>query len=370
MAERGRLPAVVVGAGPAGLATSAALRARGVAHVVLEREETVGATWHRLYDGLTLHTGKHLSALPGMPFPRGTPLFPGRAAFCDYLAAYAARFAGPVELGCGVDRIARAPGGWTLETSRGRLDADAVVVATGIVANPHLPTWPGQDRFRGALAHAVSYRRPALYVGRRVLVVGVGNSGAEIAAQLAAAGARVSVAVRSGAHVVPLRLLGIPIQYWSAAIQTLPASIQRALAAAAGLVTRVAKGPPVLPRPRVGLLDRPPVIGDKLVDALRAGRIALRPDVARFTEEGVVFADGRAEAFDAVLLATGYRAALGPLGALVGRDEKGFARRDGVRSLDQPGLYFVGHHYGTDGALRQIGKDGVRAAALVARGAA
>jgi len=201
-----RVHVVVVGGGPAGLATSQQLRQHGVPHRVLERGDTVGYTWANLYESLTLHTGKHMSSLPGMAFPRSAPLFVSRQDFLEYLRSYAARFELAIETGCEVHRITPTDGTWTVSTNRGVLAADCVVVATGIVANPKAPHFPGQEQFAGRLAHSVAYRRPDGYVGRRVLVVGVGNSGAEIGSEIARAGGEVTVAVRSGANVVPLTL--------------------------------------------------------------------------------------------------------------------------------------------------------------------
>src|SRR5712692_197888 len=192
------VPVVVVGAGPAGLATSQQLRQRGVPHRVLEGGDAAGHTWANLYDSLTLHTGKHMSSLPGMPFPRSAPLFLPRRDFWDYLRRYVVAFELPVQTGATVTRLARSDGAWTLSTTRGPYSADTVVVATGIVANPKRPQLPGEERFAGRIAHSVTYRRPDPYRGRRVLVIGVGNSGAEIASEIARAGGRVSVAVRAG----------------------------------------------------------------------------------------------------------------------------------------------------------------------------
>src|SRR5438046_10574057 len=134
--------AIVIGAGPAGLATSQQLGARGIRHVVLERGDDVGYTWANLYDSLTLHTGKHMSDLPGMPLPRSAPLFVPREEFLHYLRRYARAFDLPVDTGRHVERMTRTDGTWTVDTSRGVLAARAVVVATGIVANPKTPHFP------------------------------------------------------------------------------------------------------------------------------------------------------------------------------------------------------------------------------------
>src|SRR5437667_8150700 len=189
---------LIVGGGPAGLATSQQLRAHGVPHRVLEGGDTVGYTWANLYDSLTLHTGKHMSGLPDMPLPRSAPLFVPREEFLHYLRRYARAFDLPVDTGRDVERMTRTDGTWTVSTSRGVLAARVVVVATGIVANPKTPHFPGQDRFAGRIAHSVAYRRPDGYAGRRVLVVGVGNSGAEIASEPAPAGRPLTVAERAG----------------------------------------------------------------------------------------------------------------------------------------------------------------------------
>ena len=370
-----RYPVVIIGAGPAGLATSAELRRRDIEHVVLERGDAPGHTWMNLYDSLTLHTGKHLSSLPRMSFDRRVAIFPTRGDFVSYLHRYADVFELPVETGCSVTAVERDANGWVVRTAKGDVRADAVVMATGIVAGPRVPDVQGRARFRGRVIHSIEYRRPAGYAGKRVLVVGVGNSGGEIASELAAAGARVTVAVRSGANVVPLRVAGIPIQYLAFAMRTLPVGVRRAIAASVGKITEMRRGPSPLPRPAHGPLDAIPLIGFHLVDAIKTGRVQVRGAIAELTELGVRFADGTEEPFDEVLFATGFAAAIGPLGNLVRTDAKGFAlRTDRVTSADQPDLYFVGHTYDATGGLYNIAKDSALAAARIAtsrkRGAA
>ena len=363
-----RYPVVVVGGGPAGLATSAELRRRGIEHVVLERGDSVGHSWANLYDSLTLHTGKHLSALPRMSFDRSVPLFPSRLDFMAYLAQYVDVLKLPVETGRTVTAIERRNDEWLVRTDRGDIAARDVVMATGIVASPRLPAIPGRDRFRGRLMHSVEYRRPAEFVGRRVLVVGVGNSGGEIGSELANAGARVTIAVRSGANVVPRQIAGIPIQYVSFAMRALPKAARTVIARVFGRITELRRKP-VLPKPAHGPLDAIPLIGFHLVDAIRAGKVTVRGGVTELTESGARFIDGVEEPFDDVILATGFTAALAPLGNLVRTDAKGFAMRtDRVTSADQPHLYFVGHSYDATGGLYNIKLDSALAAERIAAG--
>ena len=361
--------AVVIGAGPAGLATSQELGRQGIEHVVLERGEALGHTWANLYSSLVLHTGKHLSSLPGLSFPRTTRLFPSRHDFLHYLHEYARRFNLPVRTGADVETVERADGQWRVRTLGGaELTAPVVVMATGIVSNPYTASIPGRARFAGRVLHSVEYRRPDGHAGRRVLVVGAGNSAGEIAAELAAAGAHVAVAVRSGARVVPRDLFGVPIQYLAVAISRFPRHVQQSIAAAMARAAGLTRGPAVLPPPPQTRCSDVPLIGFHLVDAIRAGAIRLRRGVAAFTPAGVRFDDGRDEPFDDVILATGYRAAVGMLGDLIRIDGCGFAVRTGrVASADQPNLYFVGHNYDTRGALRNIAQDARLVGRLVAR---
>ena len=363
------LDAIVIGAGPSGLATSRELGRRGVGHVVLERGDSSGYTWTRLYDGLVLHTGKHFSALPGMRFPSATPLFPSRRDFVEYLDRYTKTFQLPIETGANVTSVQREERGWIVHRGDGRSTRTrAVVIATGIVSNPHVPEFTNREQFKGRVIHSVEYRRPEPFARERVLVVGVGNSAGEISAELAAAGAQVTVAIRSGARVVPRELLGIPIQYLGVALRHVPRALLLRTMSITGAIAESMRGAPPLPLPADSPCATVPLIGFHLADAVKAGRIQLAAGVSEFTADGVRFLDGSERSFDTVILATGYRAAVGMMGNEITRDQCGFAaRRDRVVSIDRPGLYFVGHNYDVAGGLRNIGQDARLAARFIAK---
>jgi len=359
-------PALVLGGGPAGLATSGELTRLKIPHLVLERGDCLAYAWTRLYESLTLHTGKHLSALPGMPFPRSTPLFPTRLQFLDYLNQYARSFRLPVRTGCGATSAIRSREGWRVTTPHGDLRARRLVVATGILSNPVIPVFPGRELFRGLVIHSVEYRHPDPFRSRRVLVVGAGNSAGEISAELAGAGAGVTVAVRSGALTLPRQILGVPIQYFAVLMAKFPATVQQTIKRVTGAVSQWTRGQAVLPLPPHGACPDVPLIGHHLVDAIRDGSVRLKGGIAALTGEGVRFQDGSEEPFDDLILATGYSAALGILTGLIQNDGCGFARRTKrVVSLDQPDLYFVGHNYDTTGGLFNIRRDSRQAAKLI-----
>lgn len=366
----GRIPAaIVIGGGPAGLATSYELKRRGVEHFVLERGD-VGESWSsRVYDSLTLHTGKHMSSLAGMGFGRSAPLFVPRRAFLDYLRAYRERFALPVETMREVQSVRREQGAWHIDTSTGPLRAPSLVVATGIMSNPYSAPLKNRDAFGGIVRHSSTYRTPHECRGRRVLVVGCGNSAGEIASELGAAGVDTTVSIRSGANVVPLQILGIPIQYFAYALLHLPRRMRAPVVASMRAVTEWVKGSPPFPRGAQSPLEAVPMIGFRLVDAVRAGRVKVRGGVASLTAAGAVLGDTAEQPFDEIILATGFRAAVGFAG--VTTDASGFAlRRDRVASSEHPDLYFVGHNYDSTGALFNIRRDARLAAAAIAAGPA
>ena len=186
---------IVVGAGPAGLATAACLGRRGLRAVVLERDAELGNRWAGRHDSLRLHTVRRFSGLPHLPLPRSLPRYVGKDDFAVYLREYAERLELDVRLGVEVRAIRS---GSEVETDGGVWRSSAVVIATGRHDLPVVPDWPSRERYRGRLLHSSEFRSGAGYRGQRVLVVGLGNSGADLALDLAGHGARVSVAVRPG----------------------------------------------------------------------------------------------------------------------------------------------------------------------------
>ena len=355
-----KIDTVIVGAGPAGLAAGAALRTEGREAVILEKSDHIGAAWHGHYDRLHLHTARGHSGLPGWPMPRDFPKYPARMHVIDYLERYALEFDLDILLGRAARRIT-AGDRWTVETADGPLSARNVVIAAGFAADPNMPSWPGQEGFSGHVLHSSAYRNADPYKGKRVLVVGFGNSGGEIALDLAEAGAEVALSVRGPVNVVPRDMLGVPILTMTVLQQWIPYRIadvmnRPILRAFVGDIGKLGlpksdKGPvaQVVEDGRIPLLD----VGT--LAAIRRGSIAVRPGIAAFDGGEVAFADGARAEFDAVVLATGYRSDLRGLLPEAGNilDDTGRPRSSGVEAA--PGLYFANYCAVPTGQLRQAG---------------
>ena len=175
---------LVIGAGPAGLATSACLRREGLEHVLLEREGTIAPAWNRHYERLHLHTTKTYSGLPMMPWPKAAPRYPSREQVVQYLQSYSREHKIVPRLGVAVRAIKRTGNRFIVDTSDGVFSPRFVVMATGYNGVANLPSVPGWDSFRGTAIHASAYKNAATYRDKCTLVVGCGNSGAEIALDL------------------------------------------------------------------------------------------------------------------------------------------------------------------------------------------
>ena len=341
---------VIAGAGASGLGVGAALARRGIHTVLLDRDSHIGGTWARRYDRLHLHTVRRFSGLPYHPLSRTYPRYVPTKSYARYLADYARQFQLDVRLGQTLRRVRRNDGGWIIETDR-EWRARAVVIAMGRHNIPRMPEWPGVHDFSGRLLHSHVYTNGHQLAGRRVLVIGIGNSGAEIAADLAESGAaQVSIAVRTSPPITSREIAGIPVQLLGMFFAHFPPAFVDRLGFR---LRRMGNGdlrPYGLEEEKWGPFTarRPPVIDVGFLALLKAGRIAVRPDIARFTRTGVVFTDGREARVDAVVAATGYTTGLSAI-----LDADGVLDPRGYPLVDSPsaGLYFAGYSESPRGQL-------------------
>src|SRR3954447_20159343 len=220
-----RCDVVVIGAGPAGLATAGALRHYGIGATVLERD-AIGASWRKHYDRLHLHTVRWLSHLPGYKLPRRYGSWVSRDNVVEYLEDYVAAHNIDVREGVEVEGLERDGEVWLIRTSEGDLSAPRVVIATGYNKHQHLPDWPGRDSYTGELIHSGNYKNSEQYMGKSVLVVGTGNSGAEICVDLVEGGAKhVQMSVRTPPTVLLRDNNGMPGQAFGVLFRRMPVPV-------------------------------------------------------------------------------------------------------------------------------------------------
>jgi putative flavoprotein involved in K+ transport len=336
---------LVIGAGQAGLAASYFLKRAGLHFVVLETGSTPTGSWSQYYESLQLFSPARYSSLPGLPFPGAPSRYPRREEVCSYLQSYEDHFQFPIHFHQRVEQVKQVEAGFLVMTEAGdQYQTRSIIAATGAFHQPFLPPLPGQDQFQGQLLHSSAYRRPEPFRGQRVLVVGAGNSAVQIAVELAQV-AQVTLTSRRPVRFLSQRPLGQDVHFWMWLL-----GVDRL---AWPSLWQHRKSNPVLDTGRYQA-------------ALETSHPDWRPLFERLTPEGVVWADGRTEPVDSVILATGYCFQPDYLTSLSAWDAQGQVLQRSGRSLSVPGLFYVGLSFQrtyASATLRGVGPD----AAVVVR---
>ena len=356
----------VIGAGPAGLAALRALTAAGLDATAFERGGRVGGVWTledrptAAYRSLHLITSRPRTEFAEHPMPDGTPDYPSRDAVGRWLEDYVERFGltERIRLNTEVTAARAQPdGGWEIETAGGERERfDLLVVASGhneVAAWPS-PAYPGADEFGGEQLHALDFGEGRDFEGRRVMVVGMGNSAMDIATDLSHFAARTLLSVRRGSWVIPKRLLGKPadqvIRPWAAV--HVPWRLRQPIAQT---LLKLTVGRPEdvgLPAPDGGLFQSHPTISDTIVSRIAHGKITPKPGIEALEPGGVRFTDGTREDVDAIVWCTGYRVTIPFLDdGLVGADPKTLRLYKRVLHLDREDLFFIGLMQSTGSAF-------------------
>jgi hypothetical protein len=354
-----RREVIVIGSGPSGVGAAVSAKRRGLDVLVLEGGTMIANRWRSHYDRLRLHGERKLTGFPGHPIPAEYGRWVRRDDYAAYLEDYLLDAEVEVALNTKVDSINRDGNGWKVVVVGGEeFVTDQLVVATGLNRKQKVPDWPGAAGFTGELIHSGAYRNPRPYAGEHVLVVGVGNSGAEIAADLVEGGAgRVSVSVRNPPVIVP-RAFGpfFSLQHLLFVLALLPVSVlDRSLL----LLHRVFAGDLRrygLASPTEGLVARrkrdggAPILDVGFLRHLKAGDLEIVPGVDRFDGPEVICGERRL-APAAVIAATGYEMNLEPLvGHLGVLNERGSPKIHAPNAA-LPGLYFLGFELVPQGLL-------------------
>jgi putative flavoprotein involved in K+ transport len=334
--RRERVSVVVVGAGQAGLAIGYHLKRRGIEHVILDGAARIGDTWRARWDSLRLFTPARYDGLPGLPFPAKAGSFPTKDEVADYLEAYVDQFQLPVRLGVQVHRLSSEGSGYLLAAGGHVIEASHVVVATGAHQTRNIPAWARALDGSIQQLHAADYRNPAMVLEGPVLVVGAGNSGAEIAIELAKAGHPTSLAGRSTGHIPAAAYAFNGLFFWFLANKIL--SVDTPIGRRA--------------RPKAQSHGGP-LIRLTLKDVTDAG-VELVPRVATVHEGRPLLEDGRTVDVSNVIWCTGFGREFSWI-ELPGSRSDTFPEHDRGVVLSQPGLYFIGLPFLTKLASAFIG---------------
>ncbi len=382
----------VIGAGVAGLTAAKALLEEGLSPVLFEQAARVGGLWNYdeaqpdggglAYRSLRTNTARLLTAFSDFPFPDTAPDYPHRAEVAEYLQNYASHFGllKHIQFVTQVEAVEPAEGGrWNVHTrpvgggeSVGAVH-DAVICASGLFGTPAMPSPPGAESFEGPLLHSAAYKGPEAFAGKRVLVVGVGSSGADLAVEVSGVAQKVLLSTVRGAWTVPRYAGKQPFGHLATRLAAkLPVRLQRrllrrrllALYRERGLDhTHLALAPFDPPRTRM-------TPGTGLLAAIQAGQITVRPGIARLEGRAAVFADGTRAPVDAILYCTGYQLSLPYLraGQVEISDNRPLLYKH-VFAPDLPGLAFVGY-FQTNGPIPPLAEMQARWVARVWAGRA
>ena len=354
----------IVGAGPAGLSAAVALKAQGIPFEIVDAGDGVGGIWdiHRaetpMYHAAHFISSRTQSGFRDFPMPADYPDYPRHDQILRYVRAYADHhdLTRHVRLGTRVERASPlADGGaWEVECDTGeRRRWDALVVASGTTWEPNLPQVPGA--FDGEQMHSFAFRSGDVFQGKRVLVVGGGNSGADIACEAARRSERAFISLRRGYHFVPKYFFGKPADVFAHEGPRLPWRLEEIVFGF--LVNKIMVGDLAnygLPRPDHPILRTHPIMNTQILHHLGHGDLEYRPDVKELRGRSVLFVDGRQEEVDLIVWATGYQRRFPFLDERVGQG--------GEKKLDlylelfhrtHPGLFFMGI-FETDGAAYEL----------------
>lgn len=312
--------ACIIGAGISGLTSGKMLGDYGIDYTCFESSDRIGGNWafanpnghSSAYRSLHIDTSKELISFEDLPIPADFPDFPHHSQIKAYLDLYADTFGlhDRIRFETPVERAERLPdGGWEISAGGERHLFDVLVVANGHHWDPRLPDFPGE--FTGEAIHSHAYLSPTEPLdlrGKRVLVVGIGNSAADIVSELSqkSLGNQVVMSTRSGAWIMPKYLFGRPLDRVVGTVPQIPMSWQRRLARR---VPHLVSGDPEkfgLPRPDHGFLEAHPTVSSELLLRLGSGDARAKPNIERLDGEVVHFVDGTSEPFDAIVYATGY----------------------------------------------------------------
>lgn len=363
---------LIVGSSISGLACAASLKNQHIEFILIEKEPQLAAPWRHHYDRLHLHTNKRHSNLPYKKFSKTIPRYPGRQQVVDYLESYQHAFNIRPRFQTEALHVKRENEFWIIETTQGSFQSKYLVMATGAYSKPKPVYFNGMETFRGEVMHSYFYKNGKPYQGKKVLVVGFGNSACEIAVDLVEQGAIPSMSVHSPVNVIPREILGVPVLTLSLLMKHLPPALADLISAplikwTIGDIRKLG-----LRKLQYGPLEEiqrdrnTPVIDIGTIQHIRQGSIKIHDGIDHIEGSTVYFKDGKQDWFEVIVAGIGYY-----------RDDDRLLDIDKSRFDDlnlcidkqqyfgRDGLYFCGYWISPTGQIREIALDAVKIASHI-----
>lgn len=366
----------VVGAGPAGLSAAYELTRAGLKPLVLERTSAVGDVWRNHYDGVRLNSGRFFSALSGSKFPLSAGAWPSREEVVRLLETFPSRGRFTVQTKTNIEKVGydRDRDIWIITSSDGkRFEARAVVMAIGGCRIPVIPKWEGIETFAGEIIHSSKFKSAKDFAGKHVLVIGSGNSAAEIASRLTEYASSVTVSARTPPHILPKSIFGVPLigigvwtRYWpSSLVDGILNFLQRRMIG--NLSTHGLPYPTMPLSKQYAINNVVPILYRPFVDDVRSGRIKIVGPVQKITRRtvhalrAIETAQNSDNALvtlepDVIIAGTGFRTGISELVQIPGiadKDDRSAISGD-QEFKEAPRLYFIGQVNPLSGLLREI----------------
>jgi thioredoxin reductase len=315
-----RFDVIVIGGGQSGLAMGYYLRRSGLSYIILDNQKEGGGAWLHTWKSLRLFSPAQWSSLPGMIMTGGSDYYPTRDVAIEYLNFYETKYNLSVKRQVNVLNVTKEGDQFVVETFEGILNSKVVVSATGSFNNPFIPSIEGSSIFKGQVLHSSQYESPDDFIGKRVAIVGEGNSGAQILAEVSKVTGTIWITQKEP-RFLPDHIDGRYL--FDAATQMYEAQ-------------------------KMGKQYKPPSLGDiVMVDSVKEARarkvLKSKRPFEKFTEDSLVWVDGHEEKIDVVIYCTGFKASLKHLASLNVINEDGKAETEGTKSKKVEGLWFVGY---------------------------
>lgn len=358
---------LVIGASVAGLASAGCLTKAKIDYTIIEKRDCVAFPWRNHYERLHLHSNKKLSNLPYKKFDKSIPKYPARQQVVDYLDSYQKEFDIQPIFNTEATLVEKKREKWVVETTNGTFQAKNIIIATGPFGKPRDISFKGMENFKGEITHSFGYKSGQDYKGKKVLVVGFGNSACEIAIDLHEQGASPSLSVRSAVNVLPRDVFGVPILQLGVLTSKFPPRLVDKLNAPlinllVGDIQKLGlKKLPYGPLEQINKHQSIPLLDIGTLKHIKNGNINVFDGIDYLENNTVHFSDGKSEEFDAIVAAIGYNRGFGDI---VKVDQSRFDdlnnKIDQQKYFGKDGLYFCGFWISPTGQIREISHDAMK----------